>query len=364
MTRNLFVKLIPLSLSVLVGLPAYANPSISSVSGNYDHGQEIVISGSGFGAKSNAAPVLWDTVDNIPSYSSLGDGATMPMGGSNPWPSPYGNSSGRNTVKIERSAAEQRGVSSAAYKAVNQKSAYVNGLTWPATSQLYVSWWWKQDQDTYGGDHSSKWLRVSDSSDQTGKTFSFNQQQAYIYASGSYCANDWVKMNGNPGKWNFIEAYFDNARQEFSIWINGQPFYDRVSWSPCVSMQMNQIWRIGFDGGGNNPPAITWWLDDIYVDSSFARVMLGNASTFSGSTVFEMQKPSQWNSSSVSVQFNQGSFSAGQTAYLYVVDGSGNVNAQGYPVTISGEGGGEPIVEQPEELSPPSPPSNVQIKKI
>jgi hypothetical protein len=45
-----------------------------------------------------------------------------------------------------------------------------------------------------------------------------------------------------------------------------------------------------------------------------------------------------WNNNSVSIRANPGSFSAGQGAYLYVVDENGNVNSAGYPVTMGSSG--------------------------
>ena len=230
--------------STAVGSQALGAPVISELSGRWNHDGIITIAGTGFGSKPSATPVLWDTVDNAPTYSSLQDGSTIPIGGSNPWKSSYGNSSGRNLVKYENTANEQRGVSEASYKAVNTRNAYLDGLTWPETDSLYISWWWKQDRDTRGDNHSSKWLRVSDANDQTGKTFSWTSHQSIIYAKESgYCANSWSSFNPEPSTWYFMEAWFDNANQRFSNRVNGQPINDNASWSPCTSIQMNQIWK-------------------------------------------------------------------------------------------------------------------------
>ena len=47
-------------LSLVAGA-TYADPEITSVSGSISHGQGFAISGSGFGVKSPAEPVLWDS---------------------------------------------------------------------------------------------------------------------------------------------------------------------------------------------------------------------------------------------------------------------------------------------------------------
>ena len=335
----------------------WAAPAINSVSGTIGHNQSVTISGSGFGSKPKPSPILWDTVDNIPSYSGLSDGATIPMGGSNPWPSPYGNSSGGNHVKYETSDS-QRGVSTAMYKASNQVMAYLDGLTWTATNYVYVSWWWKPATSFLSGDHSSKILRMSNSSNETTKTFSWTQMHNYIWNDPNYCGIEWENWNGNINNWNFIEAWFNSADRTYVLRINGSVLTSH-SWSSCSASNFNELWKIGFDGGGTSPPSLTWWMDDIYVDSSFARIMLGNASTYAASTHFEMQVPTAWSNSSVSVKVNTGAFAANQQAYLYVVDANGNINSQGYPITIGG--GGARGALPPAQDNPPSAPSGLRI---
>lgn len=310
-----------------------AAPSIASVSGTFSQDQTLAISGSSFGTKSKATPVLWDTVDNIPSYNTLADGAVIPVGGTNPWPSPYGNSSGTNAVNYNKSDP-QRGVSTAQYKASNKSGAYLDGLTWPKTNQTYVSWWWKTNTDVSGGNHSSKFLRMSDSNDETGKTSSWTQMQFIIWSNPNYNANDWPSWNGNPNKWNFLESWFDSVKQSYVIRVNGQTL-DSGTWSGSA-IQFNELWKIGFDGGGNSPPAITWWMDNIYVDDTLSRVMVGNASAWSACTQFEMQFPVAWSGSSIQVRANVGGLSPNQQAFLYVVDSTGAVNSNGYLITVGG----------------------------
>ena len=49
----------------------------------------------------------------------------------------------------------------------------------------------------------------------------------------------------------------------------------------------------------------------------------------------EIQIPTAWSDNSITIKINQGSFQAGDTAYLFVVDEEGNVS-YGYPVVIDG----------------------------
>jgi len=64
-------------------------------------------------------------------------------------------------------------------------------------------------------------------------------------------------------------------------------------------------------------------------------VEIGDAATWSNCDHKEIQIPTSWSSSSIGIDVNTGSFSNG-TAYLYVVDSSGDVNSSGYEITIGG----------------------------
>jgi hypothetical protein len=86
-----------------------------------------------------------------------------------------------------------------------------------------------------------------------------------------------------------------------------------------------------------------WW-DEIYLDNTQSRVMLGNSSTWSGCTHLEVQVPSAWASNQITATINQGTFSSGQQAYLYVVDSAGAVNANGYALTMGGQTTNHPPV--------------------
>jgi hypothetical protein len=94
---------------------------------------------------------------------------------------------------------------------------------------------------------------------------------------------------------------------------------------------------IGFgDAGCNTNVGPALYLDDIYIQNGTqARVELCDSNTWLTRKHCEIQPVTSWNNSTIGVSFNKGSFQSGSTAYLYVVDSNGNVNSQGYSVTIS-----------------------------
>lgn len=82
------------------------------------------------------------------------------------------------------------------------------------------------------------------------------------------------------------------------------------------------------------------YIDDVYIDNSWARVEIGDAASYDSCTHREIQIPVSWTDTRIEVNANYGSFASGQSAYLYVTDASGRVNASGYRVTL---GAGSPI---------------------
>lgn len=65
-------------------------------------------------------------------------------------------------------------------------------------------------------------------------------------------------------------------------------------------------------------------IDDVYFDYTQARVVIGNASTLSACTHLEMQVPTAWSTTEITIDgLNMGSFTASDTIYMFVVDSSG-----------------------------------------
>jgi hypothetical protein len=77
------------------------------------------------------------------------------------------------------------------------------------------------------------------------------------------------------------------------------------------------------------------YLDDIFVQKGTqARVEIGDSPDWSACTHREIQVPSAWSDGSIKITVNQGSFQAGEQAYLFVVDSECNVNPTGFPIVI------------------------------
>jgi len=135
--------------------------------------------------------------------------------------------------------------------------------------------------------------------------------------------------------------------------IDGRQRTNWTGWGLINSSQPHSYnyWRFGHVSGSNSAGG-SILLSDVYIDNTQAHVFISNASSISnylsrGSfAVNETQVCNSWSASSITFTFNQGSFSSGAQAYLYVVDSSGGINATGYPIRIGGgtTGGAPPPI--------------------
>lgn len=343
--RTLQALVPSLLIPLLVPLGALSAPSITSLSSSIiSQGQNVTISGAGFGVKSAVSPVLWDTVDNQAAYSTLSNGTTIPTGTGKPW----GANSGMKLSTTEGRLGDK------CYKATNTSSGTLENLKIGSSpNYIYVSWWWKPSANPLNpvGNHSSKFIRLSNEANLVYQTYSWTQMQSYVYNNPNYAANDWWDWPGMVNQWNFHEVLVNNINRTYSVKVNGKPYVNNSSWASGTAFKFDYLWMIGWDGGGVAPPAITTWMDDIYVDNSLARVMICDSSNYSSATKCEMQIPNTiWNDGQIQVTVNQGSFPASSTAYLYVVDTSGNVSASKQITFGSGDGGGTATIAPPSGL--------------
>ena len=76
------------------------------------------------------------------------------------------------------------------------------------------------------------------------------------------------------------------------------------------------------------------YFDDIYIDTTFSRVMLADNQTISHASVVEPQPPMVWSEDSITFKVNLGRLPDTGTAYLFVFDANNSSNSVGYPVTI------------------------------
>jgi hypothetical protein len=348
--------------------PVLSAPLVQQVSGALDHNNSITISGSGFGSKPNAAPVVWDNAtgnamsakwdgawpDQLPGYNTK---YYAPMRGIN---LPHAH----DTSYIAGAHAAKTGAYSG-YDVVFYKN-----ITLPASeSYIYVSWYQRADDAwVFGGDKPST---VDVPNDNNFKTF------VYSVCCGPYELPYWYTMFGPPhpasntdkslqwaingpvlsnpdvnghsawwnaavnpmaGKWSKVEMALKVTSQRdgyVSLWENGRQQIHYVG--PTDNFPgMKRTVAIGGYARQQGYPSNWRYFDDVYLDTTLARVVLADKPTLSQATIIENQIPSAWSDGSITATVNLGQFTQGQTAYLFVVDASGTPSASGLAVVAGG----------------------------
>ena len=77
-------------------------------------------------------------------------------------------------------------------------------------------------------------------------------------------------------------------------------------------------------------------FDDVYIATGVnaqARVEIGNAATYAGSTQLTILTPTAWAATEITATVNEGNFDAFDSAYMYVTDSAGVVS-DGFPITF------------------------------
>jgi hypothetical protein len=359
------------ALAVAVVPIGAAGPGISSVSGLWVHGGTITIAGTGFGTKLSAPPIVWDDASGTdvrvkwdgfwPSASqnvNFNLAYRPPIRGINP---PH-NRTGRYLAGAHgEGSGYNAGYNVMVWK---NRTAIFPGYT-------YASWYQRSDDNwVFGGDNNYKcydwsyggepyamngsqnnWYAEYNgrpTSSSSSAQWHINDDGSSLVAAGRWGGNATNPMSGVWAKIEVIVRWSTGSDGYVRIFDNGRQVMNYAGPTDTMSGTARND-AIGGYARMDNQPNNWRYFTDIYLDYGLARVILGNAATLAGSTIREMQIPSAWSDTSITVSANLGVLSAGQRVYLYVVDSSGAVNAQGYPVLV---GSGAPLA-----------PKNVIVKR-
>jgi hypothetical protein len=344
-------------------------PTITSVSGTLSHGNNITLTGSGFGIKNPVEPVLWDSIDNQHSYSGLVEGQTIPTGDDYPWAT-NGNYDYVGSLKYGISNPRILGKPYYHTGMINATPpSYIGYLGFQDLGeenpkQLYINWWFRVNGNMAsgsGGTSSTKLVRAwSDFTGQNGRISWCADQEAHYTWNGTAVVpqGSWHHWGGVEDgiTWNKLEFAVDSNgigsnAASFKSWTNGQPIFNVANLgTPSESDSINYLYVLGFDPNyGNSLDNVFADFTEIYIDTTFARIDICNSSNWTAYPKHcEIQIPhTTWNDSTIQFTANLGSFNASEQLYLFVVDENGNAS-NGYPITLG----------QPPQSSCPSHDTN------
>ena len=359
----------------------YAQPSPSATSGQWSHKGTVTIAGSGFGSKAAAAPIVWDDASGT-AVATKWDGAWPDCANNTAYNVAYRTpaQTGRNIPLPHNNITKY--ISGAHYgpaPAADCSYAVMVFKTRTVTSfPAYSYWSWYQRVDDgwrFGNDDNFKTFAYSQGNGPYQMPYNwyaeYNPRPTSRTSGAAYHINDdatngitpslqnpdqnghshWWGQAVNPmaGAWTKVEMelkYTNMNDGYIKLWENGVL---RIDYRGRTDNLSGSTRTEGIGGYARMYPYTSNWryFADVYLDYSRARVILGNASTFAASTIREPQIPSSWSASSIAVTVNLGKFTAGSTAYLYVVDPNGAVNPSGLPITVGGGSGTPPDTSAP-----------------
>lgn len=362
-------------IALLVAVrPALSAPAPQQVSGTLNHGATITISGTGFGSKPTAAPLVWDDASGntildkwdgawpylLPGFNT---GYYSPMHGVNP---PHSHDS--------------RFIAGAHAGSINAYGGYdvvffKNFTLQPFPFYIYASWYQLADSGwVFGGDNNYKTFAYSiccspyelpndwftaygpphPGSTTDGAQWTIVDNANSLSNPDANGHNAWWGSGVNPmaGVWSKVEIAIKVTNQTdgyVKVWENGSQV---VGYVGSTDKYAGNRRTVGIGGFARIQVPQNWrYWADAYVDTTLSRVVLADKPVLAQATIIENQIPSAWTDTSVTATVNLGRFAQGQMAYLIVVDSSGTASAAGVAVTA---GGGAAAV--------PSPPSAVGVK--
>lgn len=342
---------------------AYSQPSVSGTSGTFTHGGSVTISGSSFGAhgdyhtESNSGLAFaWEDFESETGFTS----GTSTTGGfavnctdsncSRDWLL-------ATTTNRTNSTKWARRIDAHDTFACNTEGLKKPGDSGASYSNVaFISFWFKVPDSSSGGKLYRQWSGSGATSD-----------MGYSTIDGS-CSNHVIctwdyNPDGIPLEdevWQRLD-YVQTSSTHMDLYVlglNGNDVYDSGGIPFEGGSGSNGYFQAVPGSGkdyGTNPLTDYFGYDDIYISFTRARVEICNSNTWSSRSSCEIQIPTSWSTSSIGIKVNRGAFGASDTAYLYVVDSSGNVSTA-REITFGGGGGDTtaPIIDSITQSDPSS----------
>lgn len=350
----------------LIDVQTQGGPAVSSVSGTLSHGSTVTISGSGFGTKPTAAPLKYDDFQNLAMNDDLAVNGWRTSGYHRPRAS---NQFLRPGTPYTRNAHSFFEANISYAQAGDVSNFYLTGLT---ATKYYIDAWhyitttsgvmpsnikpWRLHQVNAGAPNAY-WGFAGPSAGDTGfgrdgtsitdsGYFGSNDNGVRIPLPGSAWYNNWQHLQimldvGTPGSTNGSMIAYINGRLRLNYRSNIRVIAPGYANFP-------ELYLGNYVRSDPHGDTHAYW-ESVYVDSSWARVEIGNNANYADCTIRETQIPSSWTGNSISVRLNRGGIANLGAAYLFVVDANGNPSA-GYRLDGSGGGGSSSAPARPTNL--------------
>lgn len=337
--------------------PGIGAPLVECVSGVVADGSSITIVGSGFGANGPEV-VMFDDFEGgsigEPIATGAGSATVGEWTGLNSGIPRYGDAYAvSGAMAFEADFTEN-----------SEQQAFADLPD--GTNEIFYSWWqyvplghnypgegnvdqlnwkvvWLLGNDAYAGGTADDDLLLAFLGDGAAPTAVFGGNCS-VYTEGAI----WPEIHTVKGEWKRLWVW-DRGRTDATggvkIWeLRDSGIVQHVDEADVPTLPTNcgadpRQWdSVSFNGYGRLTPApANAYLDDFYVavgPRAQARVEIGNAETYAGSTKITMTTPVEWSDGSITTTVRAGAFESGEQAYVHVFDGDGRPSEIGFAVTF------------------------------
>ncbi|MEA1900553.1 MAG: DNRLRE domain-containing protein [Thermodesulfobacteriota bacterium] len=349
---KIFVSLSFVIILVLFsGGVGFAAPTINSVSGSLYHGNSVIISGIAFGSKTPAAPLIWDDFEWGSDSDNIEDGDWTNYHDDNPVEIDTDQKYGQGTRSSYNACSKE-------YLGDDHNQFGMAYQYFTESDEIYLTYRWRWSKEPGAtGKMFTKLARVTAPGGVYSPAPNFNDsywyglQYSMHYHDGIETNKEYIGYKSilPPDNWNKIENYWKGsdagvANGTYQVWNNLTLIWDNQSVITRRNGITDGLNSVFTPHNAVNPTVLgeDWyfWVDDFYLDNTSARIEIGDNSVWANCTHREIQIPSAWLDTSITITANQGSFADGENVYVFVVDADGNVSNSYGPITIgSGEKG-------------------------
>jgi len=355
---RLKITLYTVLLLLLIAFPCFANPTILSTSGTIADGQSLTITGGSFGTKSTSAPVKWDNFEGGTSGSTIGNGWSYHPAES-AYDVPYYSD---DNPRTGRSLFIRCPFIYPKYGCVFYKTGETS-----EKANVYVTFYMRMHKVSGATTTNYKFCYITSSA-----TSFAGAMPRYCWQGnvGSYYATSQSDNDGESfscysteptdNAWKRVEMYVvessGGATQDGKVYFYKQDNTTGIFTAPshctyghdseaCQTRDTGHLVNAHFGiycgdrTGGQDGDTYYYDYSDIYFDNTWARVEVGNNATWANCTHREIQVPSSWSATSITITLNKGSFDSLNNQYLFVVDSNGNVSSGHQLINVSSTGG-------------------------
>lgn len=344
----------PTASAPLSPAPGARTPSIAQVSGSLEHGARIRIQGQGFGLKSPVEPYFFDDFEGGSVGQVLwGSAGTV---GAARWQVYTG---GANTDSLY-TADGYRGKGVSRISPMNDfRDGYIQGLD---ATEAYVSYRFRYTHTGNWGGVVMKTMRIASLegsnpiySGQPSLLQTYQPTADWLYSimstDGSEAGSSQKTINSpemrREGQWIRLQGYLRLSTPAGAA--NGEYFAGtlndlsretgKVTLLPAVASSRINSFLLPFtsaNGGTQPQDVLSQWADDVYFDRTQARIELCDRPSWQATDKnCELQIPRvTWAEQEIEAQVQLGRLAPGTTAYLYVVNATGEVNQAGFPLRL------------------------------